>query len=167
MNSKVIGLTLLALSLLLFVFLFSFIQRVETNVVEQSCYTTDECKQLGATLSYSHLVVGMLFSIFSLGLYLVFFTRSEQALLEKLDREKNNLVREDKLKIVAMMLDPNEQKVFHALEEREGITQHLLQLKTNLSKATISQILSQFERRRLVKREPEGKTYRVYLLQEI
>lgn len=167
MDNKKIGLTIIVLSIILFFILSSFMGGVENRATQASCYENKECKSLGTALNYSHLGVGIMFALFSLGVYLIFFSRNEQALLDKLEKEKDNFVREDKLKIIAMMLDKNEQKVFDVIKEQEGITQNMIRFKTDLSKGSVSQILSNFEKKNLVKREPNGKTYSVYLIKDI
>ena len=52
-----------------------------------------------------------------------------------------------------------------AVKEQDGITQTTLRFRTDLSKAKISQILTDFEKKNLIKREEKGKTYAVYLTQ--
>ncbi|QQG39278.1 MAG: winged helix-turn-helix transcriptional regulator [Candidatus Woesearchaeota archaeon] len=64
-------------------------------------------------------------------------------------------------------LDENERKVLKVIKDEEGISQSSLRFRTNLSKATVSQILSSFEKKGIVKREVEGKTYSVYLTSKI
>lgn len=167
MDNKKIGLTVIILSILLFLILFNYIGKVENSASQTGCYENKECKNFGATLNYSHLGVGIIFALLSLGIYLIFFNKNEQALLDKLEKEKDNFVREDKLKIISMMLDQNEQKIFDVIKEKEGITQSMIRLKTDLSKATVSQILSSFERKNLIRREPNGKTYSVFLIKDI
>jgi uncharacterized membrane protein len=54
-------------------------------------------------------------------------------------------------------------KVIKAIKDKDGITQSTLRYRTDLSKAKISQILTDFEKKHLVKREEKGKTYSVYL----
>jgi uncharacterized membrane protein len=167
MNNKKIGVIILVLSVLSAAWIYSFVGDVENQALQKSCYTTVECSTIGATLNYSHIGIGIIFSLVSLGIYLVFFYNSEQALYKKIENEMKNMQKEDKLKIIEMLLSDNERKVFQAIREREGISQYLLRIKTDLSKATISQILATFEKRGLIKREPNGKTYDVYLIREI
>ena len=167
MDHKKIGVIILILSVLSAVWIYSFVGNVENQALQKSCYQTAEGSNLGATVNYSHIGIGIIFSLISLGLYLLFFYSSEQALYKKIESEMKNLQKEDKLKIIEMLLSDNERKVLHAIREREGISQYLLRVRTDLSKATISQILATFEKRGLIKREPDGKTYAVYLIKEI
>ena len=50
-----------------------------------------------------------------------------------------------------------------AVKDQEGITQSTLKFRTDLSKSKVSQILTDFEKKHLIKREIQGKTYSVYL----
>ena len=167
MDNRNLGITVLVLAVLLFGVVANFIQKTTITGSRSGCNEKKECQSVISALNYSHLVIGIIFALFSLGIYLLVFNRSEHALLEKLEKEKDHLLKEDRLKIISMMLDQNEQKVFEAIHEKEGITQTMIRLKTDLSKGTVSQILAHFERKNIIKREPQGKTYSVYLVKEI
>lgn len=69
----------------------------------------------------------------------------------------------DKFDLVLKSMDDHEKNVLTAIREQSGITQSTLRYRTDLSKAKVSQILTDFERKHLVKRESKGKTYAVYL----
>ena len=94
---------------------------------------------------------------------MLIFGRTEERLLQQLEQQKQQLSREDKLKIVALLLSENEKKIFNLILEHEGITQNTLRIKTDLSKATVSQILADFEKKNIIKKESKGKTYAVFL----
>ena len=49
------------------------------------------------------------------------------------------------------------------VKEQDGITQNTLKLRANMSKAKLSYILQELERRGLVKRIRKGKTLEVHL----
>ena len=88
---------------------------------------------------------------------------SEEAILKRLEEEKNIKVEQNKFELILKAMDENEQKVLKAIKEQDGITQSTLKFRTDLSKAKVSQILTDFEKKHLVKRELKGKTYAVYL----
>jgi len=92
----------------------------------------------------------------------------------------NNLIRSDKydlnlkndqnpqndsgkFSLLLRPLDDNEKKVLIAIREQEGITQSTLRFRADLSKAKISQILTDFEKKKLIERKAKGKTYSVFL----
>jgi uncharacterized membrane protein len=86
--------------------------------------------------------------------------------LDYIENKKSTLDHDEKLKIVHMMLDENEQKVFDAIRDQEGITQQMIRIRTNLSKSTVSEILSTFEKKHLISRVDKGKTYSVFLTKD-
>ena len=62
-----------------------------------------------------------------------------------------------------MALDPHEKKVMKSIKEHEGITQSTLRLRTDMSKAKLSYVLQELEKRNLIKRIKKGKTLQVFL----
>ena len=163
MDKRKIGGTILVLSLLLGFAVVFLINDSQQSGTEKGCFQNQECSIITATLTTSHLGIGLLFAFFSLGIYLIFFGRTEEALLRQLQEQKEHLTREDKLKIISLLLSDNERKVFETILQQEGITQNTLRIKTDLSKAAVSQILADFEKKQLIKREAKGKTYAIYL----
>ncbi len=163
MDKRKIGVTIVIITLLLGVVLINLITDSSTIAKEKGCFENRECSSISYTLSASHLGIGILFALISLGIYLIIFGRTEERLLQQLEQQKQQLSREDKLKIVAMLLSENEKKVFNTILEHEGITQNTLRIKTDLSKATVSQILADFEKKNIIKKESKGKTYSLFL----
>ena len=70
---------------------------------------------------------------------------------------------ENKFELILKAMDENEKNVLKAIKEQEGITQATLKYRADLSKAKVSQILTDFEKKHLIKRELKGKTYAVHL----
>jgi uncharacterized membrane protein len=105
--------------------------------------------------------------IFALGFFLLFFNKSEASrysdALEKINEEKTQKSTEDKFNLLLRPLDENERNVLTAIKEQEGITQSTLKYRANLSKAKVSQILTDFEKKNLIARKAKGKTYEVFL----
>ena len=62
-----------------------------------------------------------------------------------------------------MALDSYEKKVMKAVKEHDGITQNILRLRTDMSKAKLSYVLQELEKRSLIKRIKKGKTLQVFL----
>jgi uncharacterized membrane protein len=165
MRSKTIGMLVIGLSVLVGLFVLSYTR--DTKEQEDTSCFKSECAGVYSSLNTAHLGLGVLIALLSLGVYLVFFSRGEQALLDYIEHEKSTLNHEDKLKIVHMMLDENEQKVFDAIRGHEGITQQMIRIKTSLSRSTVSEILSGFEKKHLISRVDKGKTYSVFLTKDI
>lgn len=163
MEKRKIGVTIIVVSLLLGIVLLNLIWHGRQTADDEGCFQNAECNALAYTLNTSHLGIGFLFALLSLGIYLIIFGRAEESLLQQLHEQKQHLNREEKLKIVTMLLSENEKRVFDTLLKEEGITQNTLCIKTNLSKGALSQILTDFERKDIIVRQPKGKTYAVYL----
>jgi uncharacterized membrane protein len=164
MRSKTIGLLVIGFSVLVGLFVLSYTRDTERQE-ETGCFK-QECAGVYSTFNTAHLGLGLLIALLSLGVYLVFFSRGEQALLDYIENKKSTLDHDEKLKIVHMMLDENEQKVFDAIRDQEGITQQMIRIRTNLSKSTVSEILSTFEKKHLISRVDKGKTYSVFLTKD-
>ena len=163
MENKKLGFVILSFSIVATVLSFGFIGILGKQSTALQCYPTNECQRVESLLGLSHVAVGLISFIAALGIYLLFFSTSEEAILKRLEEEKNMKVDHDKFELILKAMDENEQKVIKAIKEQEGITQSTLKFRTDLSKAKVSQILTDFERKHLVKREMKGKTYAVYL----
>lgn len=166
MNNKTIGAILLVASIIVGSIFLSFISSTEKKFA-QACSPKQECMSFAASLNLSHLAVGIIFAIFSLGIYLIIFTRAEEALLKKLMQEQALKTEDERLKLMSRALDTYETQVLQAIRNQPGITQNMLPLRTTLSKAKVSQILTDFEKKSLVVRKVKGKTYSIFLRESI
>ena len=165
MENKKLGFVILSISIIASVLAFGFMNVLGRQTTALQCYPTNECQRVESLIGLSHIAVGLISFIGALGIYLLFFSTSEEAILKRLEEEKNMKIEEDKFDIVLKAMDDNERKVLKAIKEQEGITQSTLKFRTDLSKAKVSQILTDFEKKHLVKRELKGKTYAVYLIE--
>jgi len=163
MENKKLGFVILSFSIVATILAFGFLGALGRQTTALQCYPTSECQRVESLLGLSHIAVGLISFIAALGVYLLFFSTSEEAILKRLEDEKNMKIEEDKFGLILKAMDENEQKVLKAIKEQSGITQSTLRYRTDLSKAKVSQILTDFERKHLVKREAKGKTYSVYL----
>ena len=163
MNQKKLGVTVLILSIIIGFVLIDFISQTKDLSKEDGCFQDEECAIASSVLNSSHLGIGIIFSLFSLALYLIIFSKSEDFWLKKLEQQRQDLTEEEKWEIVKLMLDENELKVIKAIKEQQGITQFTLRLRTDLSKSKLSEILTRFEKRGLIERQAKGKTLSVFL----
>ncbi|MBI2657948.1 MarR family transcriptional regulator [Candidatus Woesearchaeota archaeon] len=163
MENKKLGFVILSISVVASVLAFSFMGALGRQTTALQCYPTSECQRVSSLISLSHIAVGLISFIGALGIYLLFFSTSEEAILKRLEHEKNMKIEGDKFELVLKSMDENEKKVLKAVREQDGITQSTLKFRADLSKAKISQILTDFEKKQLVRRELKGKTYAVYL----
>ena len=163
MENKKLGFVILSISIVASVLVFGFTSVLGRQTSALQCYPTNECQRVESLLGLSHIAVGLISFIGALGVYLLFFSTSEEAILKRLEEEKNMKLEQNKFDLVLKAMDENEIKVLKAIKEQEGITQSTLKFRTDLSKSKVSQILTDFEKKHLVKRELKGKTYAVYL----
>ena len=163
MENKKLGFVILSISIVASVLAFGFMGILGRQTTALQCYPTNECQRVESLMSLSNVAVGLISFIGALGIYLLFFSTSEEAILKRLEEEKHMSIEQDKFELVLKAMDDNEKKVLKAIREQDGITQSTLKFRTDLSKAKVSQILTDFERKHLVKRELKGKTYAVHI----
>jgi len=163
MENKKLGFVILSISVIASILALGFMNVIGRQTTALQCYPTSECQRVESLLGLSHIAVGLISFVGALGIYLLFFSTSEEAILKRLEQEKNMKIEGDKFELVLKAMDENEKKVLKAIREQDGITQSTLKFRTDLSKAKVSQILTDFEKKHLVKRELKGKTYAVYL----
>ena len=163
MENKKLGFVILSISAVASILAFGFMGVLGKQTTALQCYPTNECQRVESLMGLSHIAVGLIAFVAALGFYLLFFSTSEEAILKRLEEEKGMKIEQEKFELILKALDDNERKVLKAVREQEGITQSTLRFRTDLSKAKVSQILTNFEKKNLVKRELKGKTYAVYL----
>lgn len=162
MNNKRLGAVLIAFSLVLGGLFLSFINTFNQQAIQNSCYANPNCNAIVSNLNITHLAIGIIASILSLGFYMMFFNK-DHIILKKLQEEKNLKIDEEKFNLISSVFDDNEKSILTIVKNQPGITQNTLRLKANLSKSKISSVLSEFEKRSLIKKEAKGKTYSIFL----
>lgn len=130
---------------------------------ELNCISNGECAKIQSTLNYTNLAFGFLGFMLGLGFFILFFNRTEEKILKKLEQQKEAQTQESKFQIILKALDNPEQQIMKAVKEQDGITQNTLMLRTNLSKTKISYVLQELEKRNLIKRIPHKKTKQIFL----
>lgn len=121
---------------------------------------TPGCAAVATGMSVSHFAVGFLSALFSLGLFFLFFYKDNTEQL--LEHERTRRSREEQVELLSKVMTPGEQALLSAVLKEEGILQSTLTYRTNLTPGRVSQVLAQFEERGLVRRTPEGRSFRVY-----
>ena len=71
--------------------------------------------------------------------------------------------KEQEYKVIRKSLSDDEKKILDEIKRAGEITQDSLRFRLNWSKAKISTILTNLDKRGLIQRERIGKTYKVYL----
>ena len=72
-------------------------------------------------------------------------------------------VKEQEYKIIRRALSEDEKAILDEIKKAGEITQDSLRFRLNWSKAKISTMLTNLDKRNLIQRERTGKTYNVYL----
>jgi uncharacterized membrane protein len=167
MNNVKIGVVLIIISLLFGALFFSLLTQLKEDQMELGCVPAKEkCLEIDSNLSVTHIGIGIIAAAFTLGIYIIFFSKGEQAILKRLEEDTNKKLREEKFGILLRAFDENEQTVLKAIKAQAGIEQNTLRLKTGLSKAKVSQILTSLEKKRLIQRKAKNKTFSVWLSEE-
>src|SRR3989344_5404255 len=163
MENNKLGVLLIVISLTVGGMFLYYTGKLIEDGKEMGCFPNEDCMNIEYSLNFSHIAVGVFSFILALGFYLLFFNKTEKAILNKLETDKNQKVEYLKFEILLKALDSYEQKVVKAVREQDGITQNTLRLRTEMSKAKLSYVLQELEKRGIVKRIKKGKTLAIYL----
>lgn len=163
MNSKNLGIVFLVISVIIMIILINLMSNLNTEARELGCFKDEGCLKIESTINITHIAFGVIGSILALGFYLIFFSKSEEEILKQLKENKQNVLKEEKFGLVLKGLDSFEKKVLKAVKDQEGITQNTLRIRTDMSKAKLSYVLQDLEKKDLIKRERKGKTLAIFL----
>ncbi len=157
MDNKRLGRIIIGISALfaLVVFVFS---KLAHKTDAAFCITS-----LKPATVISHISIGVVFATLSLGVYLLFFSKSEEAILQRIEGQQNKELIKNKFEILLMGLNEDEKKVLTAIKEQDGITQHTLGIRAGLHKSKLSIIVGILEQKGLIKKEKKGKTNQLFL----
>ena len=167
MDNKKLGIILIAICLAIGFLVFTFNSALEEQA-ESSC-TCTEMEDGGfcphAEQSHWQTYVGLVIIsvILALGLYLIFFDKSQKEIISTLKDTKHMQIEKEKFDILLKGLGDEEKKIIQAVKEQDGITQATLRLRTDLHKSKLSIVLDGLEKKGLVARKVKGKTKQVFL----
>ena len=175
MDNKILGTILIVMSVVLLV-LLGFV-RVSINRAYQSeidkyidageaCPSDPELcphEQRSVAQIPIYIAGAFLLGIISLGLYLVFFEKSQKAIISTLEKQKQVQTEEERFDILLKGLNSDEQKIIKAVKEQDGITQQTLRLRADMHKSKLSIVLDGLEKKGLIARKEKGKTKQVFL----
>ena len=86
MINKRLGVVIVIISILISVVIFGILSRLGSLSQELGCAPqTAECIRIETFFSISHVAVGIMASLFSLGIYLIFFSKGEESILKRLE----------------------------------------------------------------------------------
>jgi len=163
MENKKLGAILMITGIVILSVFIYFNKEITRQGNEAGCFSSEKCQQIENTLSFIHIGIGIFSFMLALGFYLIFFNKTEEHILRRLEEEKEKNISEAKFEMLLKALDPFEQKVVKIVREESGITQSTLRIKTDMSKAKLSYVLQELEKRQIIKRVKKGKTLAIYL----
>lgn len=160
--NKRLGYMLIGISVLMVIVLIAFTSIIRQQGETIGCFGAPGCGSIDTSLSLMHFAFGVIGFILALGVYLIFFYRAEEAILKRLDEDKENKISDIRFSILMSALDETEQKVLKVAKEQSGISQSTLVLRSGLSKAKVSEVLSSFEKKKLIEKKKKGKMNFIY-----
>jgi ribosomal protein S25 len=162
MENKKLAIIFIVFSVVFLVFLITFNSNLSTDY-NSFCQVSEDCQVIQQNISFIHVGFGIFGFMLGLGVYILLFNKSEEAILKRLEEEKESKINEERFSLILKALDDYEKKVLKAVKEQDGITQNTLRLRVNLSKAKLSYVLQELEKRNLIKRIHKGKTLQIWL----
>lgn len=167
MDNKKLGIILIIACFLLGFLIFAFNQALNAQS-EASCSCTETqngglCPMNEKTPWQTYAGIILISAIAALGIYLIFFEKSQKAIISTLEKQKTIQTEEEKFNILLKGLNTDEQKIIKAVKEQDGITQQTLRLRTDLHKSKLSIVLDGLEKKGLIARKEKGKTKQVFL----
>ncbi|MBW3004669.1 MarR family transcriptional regulator [Candidatus Woesearchaeota archaeon] len=167
MDNKKLGIILIVVCLLLGGLVFAFNQKINAQA-EAGCECEEMqdggfCPHEEQTPILAYLGIALISAIAALGIYLIFFEKSQKAIISTLEKQKQIQKEEEKFDILLKGLNADEKKVIKAVKEQDGITQQTLRLRADMHKSKLSIVLDGLEKKGLIKRKEKGKTKQVFL----
>lgn len=175
MRNKSLGGILILVSIIFIAVLVIFKIQVDALIDQQmilsggNCIIDGECIHEQSNLPI-YLGVAVIFFTLALGLYLIFFERgqrqieqTQKQIVNTLKESKEKQDEDEKFEILLKALNKDEKKVMRTVKQQNGIEQATLRIRTDLSKTKLSVILTELEKKGLVKKVPQGKKNRIHL----
>lgn len=167
MNNKKTGVFILILTLFLLGVFVLVIRSLNQEIEALGCFENAGCRTIETSLSVINFAFGAFGFLFALAFYLLIFSKGEEAIVERLEKDTTRKLSEEKYSILSKGLNEHEKKILNVIRGEEGITQNMLRLRVDLSKAKVSQVLQELEKKELIKREPKDKTFQVFLKERL
>lgn len=163
MDNKKLGFILIVVCILLGVVFFSLKAQLDAGDEAACACGTGTCPMEERSPIAIYGVIILLSILIALGIYLIFFEKGQKEIISTLEKQKQVQTEEEKYNILLKGLSKEERKVLNAVKEQDGITQQTLRIRTDTHKSKLSIILSELEKKGLIKRISKGKTNKVFL----
>ena len=167
MNNKKTGVIILVITLALLLIFILIIRSLNQEIQALGCFEKTGCRTIETSLSVIHFAFGAFGFLFALAFYLLVFSKGEEAIVERLEKDTARKLEEEKYSILSKGLNEFEKKVLAVVRQEEGITQNMLRLRVDMSKAKLSQVLQELERKELISRVPKDKTFQIFLKERL
>ena len=161
------GVFILVITLSLLSIFVLVVQSLNQEIKALGCFQNAGCRTIETSLSLIHFAFGAFGFLFALAFYLVAFSKGEEAIVERLEKDSERKLGEEKYSILSKGLNEFEKKVMVILRQEEGITQNMLRLRVDMSKAKLSQVLQELEKKGLISRVPKDKTFQIFLKERL
>lgn len=167
MENKKLGIILILVCLFLGILIFLFDKQInEQAEMGCECIAMEEggscpMEDHGHWQTYAGII--LISGLVALGIYLIFFEKSQKEIISTLERQKRVQTEEEKFGILLRGLNEEEKKIINAVREQEGITQQTLRFRTDMHKSKLSIVLDGLEKKGLIVRKDKGKTKQVFL----
>lgn len=175
LKRKILGTIVIGISIIFLVSLVIFKIQIDTLTDQLMIETGGTCIKDNKCLHEQsdfpmYIGIAIIFVTLALGIYLIAFEKSREY-IESMQRElvsslKENKKKQDKnerFEFLLKALNDEEKKIMKAVKEQDGIEQSTLRIRTDLSKTKLSVILTELEKKNLVKKVAEGKKNKIYL----
>ncbi|MFT4304139.1 MAG: helix-turn-helix transcriptional regulator [Candidatus Woesearchaeota archaeon] len=172
MNQKYIGIIVLIIGILL-IGIVTTLKINEDKMINEMIHDTGSCFLDDGTCLHSErdwitYIIGWILSsaLIILGLYLIFFDKTQQVLLQQNSEIAKSLVEAKKKEEFNAFLsgfDEQQQKVLRVINNEEGILQSTLRYRVEMSKTSLSILLRELEDKGIILRKTEGKSNKVFL----
>ena len=168
LSKKNLSVISLIVSLLFIVVIIMFSLQINGLISELmrisngSCFIDGQCthqkSNIAIYLGVLSLIINTILSI------LLFFSYKSESEVNNFVKKENKIKEtEEKFNILLKGLDEDEKKIIKAVREQDGISQSTLRIRTDMSKAKLSIVLSNLEKKNLIKKIPEGKFNKIFI----
>ena len=120
MENKKLGVIFIIISLVFVTFLFYFNSNLSVRSDALGCNVSEDCVEVKNSISITHIGFGFFGFMLALGFYILFFNKSEERILKRLEEHKSERTEEEKFNLILKALDPYEKKVLKAIKEQDG-----------------------------------------------
>ena len=170
MDTKKLGMLLVAIGIGIGLLVSLFKYNIGQMIDQQMQISGGNCFENGICLhqqyafnipTYAGIILAAI--TISLGIYLIFFNKAQINFLQTLSETKKKSKEDDRFSIMLKAMSAEERLVMEKVREQDGIPQTTLMLRTDLSKTKLSFVLTDLEKKGLVKKVKEGKINRIHL----